>query len=274
MSAQARTSRLRLGLVLLATVPFVYPFLFLIATALKPIPEFSVNSVGLPEQPTLDNLKTAWTTISLSSATLHSVVAVGVAVIVTLAISAVGAFWFLRHTGPIAKILRVLLIGTMAVPPPVFVMPLFVQFTDWGITDNLIALGLVYAGWNASFGLFLLHAYFGSLPRDVLEAAEVDGAGPRVLLTQVLLPLSRPALATLGMLTFVWSWGDLLLSLVLVQDPSLRTLTPSTALLADQFSAKIPEMAAGVFLAILPVLAVFLIGQRFLVRGILAGIGK
>jgi raffinose/stachyose/melibiose transport system permease protein len=264
----------RTALLLVAALPFVYPFVFLVSTALKPLSEFNEDAVGFPSSPTLTNLREAWNEASLGPAMLHSLVAVGVAVIVTMALSASGAYWFTRHRGRWSAALRWALIGTMAIPPPVFIIPLFVQLSDWGVTDNLVMLGVVYAAWNAPFGLYLMYAFFDGLPSEVLEAAEVDGASSLQSLLRVLMPLSKPALATLAVLTFIWSWSDLLISIVIVQDPSKRLLTPATALLSDQFSTNVPKNTAGVLIAILPLLAVFLLGQRSLVRGILAGVGK
>ena len=270
----SRWSPTRTGVLIVFCLPFLYPFVFLVATALKPLSEFNEDPVGMPSHPTFFNLKDAWNTAALGPAMLHSAVAVGVAVVVTVGISAAGAFWFLGHDGRLARTLRYSLIGTMALPPPVFIVPLFVLLSEHSLTDNLFVLGLVYAGWNASFGLYLLYAYFRGLPGEVLEAAEIDGATRVQLLMRVIMPLSKPALATLAVLTFIWSWSDLLLSVVLVQDPDRRLLTPATALLADQYSTNIPRNAAGVLIAIVPMLLVFLLGQRSLVRGILAGVGK
>jgi ABC-type glycerol-3-phosphate transport system permease component len=260
-------------LVLLAST-FIYPFVFLVGTALKPLVAFGNNSVNLPRHPTFENLSSAWTGAGLGPAMLHSLVAVGIGVVVTVAISTLGAFWFTRHQGRFARFLRYALIGTMALPPPVFIVPLFILLSDRGLSSNLIVLGLVYAGWNASFGLYLVYTYMNGLPTDVIEAARIDGASARQLFLRVLLPLSMPVLATLAVLTFVFSWADLLIAVVLVQDPGKRLLTPATALLSDQYSTNIPQQAAGVAIAILPMLAAFVIGQRWLVRGITAGVGK
>jgi raffinose/stachyose/melibiose transport system permease protein len=272
--AASRWSPGKTGVLVVFCLPFLYPFVFLVATAVKPLSAFNQNQVNLPSSPTLHNLADAWHTASLGPAMLHSVIAVAVAVVVTVAISAAGAFWFLGHDGRVARAARFCLIGTMALPPPVFIVPLFVLLSDHGLTDNLVVVGLVYAGWNASFGLYLTYAYFRGLPVEVLEAAEVDGATRLQLLLRVIVPLSKPVLATLAVLTFIWSWSDLLISVVLVQDPGRRLLTPATALLADQFSTNVPRNAAGVLIAILPMLLVFLVGQRSIVRGILAGVGK
>jgi raffinose/stachyose/melibiose transport system permease protein len=269
-----RTSVGRTAVVIVATIPFLYPFIFLVSTALKPLAEFNNDEIGLPSNPTTENLRSAWSTADLGPAMLHSVIAVGVAVVLTVLLATMGAFWFVRHQGRLAGTLRWILIGTMAVPPPVFIIPLFIQLSDWNLTDNLLTLGFVYAAWNVSFGLYLMYAFLTGLPLEVTEAAEVDGASSWQLLTRVMLPLARPAIATLAVLTFIWSWSDLLISVVLVQDPARRLLTPATALLNDQYNTETTRSTAGVLIAILPMLLVFLLGQRSLVRGILAGVGK
>lgn len=259
---------------ILIAIPFIYPFVFLLGTALKPNEQFIEDAAGLPSSLTLENLDDAWTTAALGPAMARSAVAVAVAVVVTVTISVAGAFWFLNHRGRVAALLRWAVIATMAVPVPVFIIPLFLQVNRWGLDDSLVTVGFAFAAWNASFGLYLTYAYLQGLPLDVLEAAAIDGASRFQQLRYIIIPLSRPVLATLAVLTFVWAWSDLLISVVLVQDPAQRLLIPSTALLADRFSSDVPRDAAGVLIALLPIVLVFLAGQRALVRGITAGVGK
>ncbi len=262
--------------VLLAVValPFLYPFLFLIGTALKTPDEFIKSSTSIPTQLTFQNVHDAWVDAGLGSAMVHSLIAVGFAVAATVTVSAAGAFWFTRHEGRGASILRWGLIATMAVPLPVYIIPLFLELSDRGLTDNLLVIGLVYTGWNSSFGLFLVYSYLKGLPQEILEAAEIDGASVMQLLRFVILPLSRPVLVTLAVFSFIWAWSDLLAAVVIVQDPGKRLLIPATALLNDIHLNNIPRTAAAVVIAMLPMLLVFLAGQRALVRGILAGTGK
>lgn len=275
MIGRWRWSPGRIALLLLATIPFVYPFWVLLSTALKPLNEFQASPISWPDDPTLGNISGAWSDAELGRAMLNSAIAVTVGVVATAAISSAAAFWFLRHRGRLARILRIALIGTMALPPPIFVIPLFVLLADWHVTNNLVVLGLVYAAWNGGFGLYLMYSYYrGAIPPEILEAAEVDGASTLTQYRRLVLPLSRPALATLGALVFVWSWSDLLLALILIQDSGRRTLIPATALLADRYLSDVPSQAAGVLIALVPMLVVFLIGQRYLKRGIMAGIGK
>jgi ABC-type glycerol-3-phosphate transport system permease component len=275
MIGRWRWSPLRITILVLATIPFLYPFWILITTALKPLREFQASPISWPDQPTLDNLTSAWREAELGRALVNSLIAVTVGVVATAMISSAAAFWFVRHRGRLATVLRIAIIGTMALPPPIFVIPLFVLLADLRTTDNLIVLGLVYAAWNCGFGLYLMYSYMrGAIPPEVLEAAEVDGASAFRQFRRLVLPLSGPALATLSALVFVWSWSDLLLAVVLIQDPTRRTLVPATALLADRYLTDVPAQAAGVVIALVPMLLVFMIGQRYLRRGIMAGIGK
>lgn len=257
-----------------ATIPFVYPFLFLIGTALKTNEEWAANQTGLPHHPTLVSIKEAWTMADLGPAMLNSVVAVSISVVATVVVSASAAFWFMRHEGRIGSTLRWALIATMVIPLPVFIIPLFLQLADHGATDNLIVMGLVYAGWNSIFGLYLAYSYFKGLPQEVLEAATIDGASLYQQLRHVIVPLSRPMLVTLGVFSFIWSWSDLLAAVVIVQEPSKRLLVPATALLSDVHSGNLPRNTAAVVIALVPMIVVFLFGQRALVRGITSGVGK
>lgn len=273
MSAQP-WSRSRTLLMVVLTIPFIYPMAFLVYTALKPLSEFNKSSIALPQAPTLHNIESAWTTADLGRAMLNSLSAVSVSVVATVCVCSLGAYWFLLKQGRFARMLRFVIIGTMAVPPPVIILPLFSILNDWNLTNNLIVLGLVYAAWNASFGLYLMYAHLKGLPGEIIEAAQIDGASFFTVFSRVLLPMSRPVLGTLAVLTFVWSWSDLLLAVVLVQAPGSRLLIPATALFADRYNTDTPQLAAGALIALMPMVVVFLIGQRALVRGITAGMGK
>lgn len=262
-------------LVALCTLPMLYPFAFLVATALKTQQDFVSNASGLPHHFTLSNFTSSWKAAALGAASLHSLVAVGVGVALTISVSAAGAFWFYLHRSRLATTLRIALVATMALPPPVFIIPLYVIVANAGFANSLVVLGMAYAAWNSSFGLYLVYAYIQrGLPRDVLDAAHMDGASVWQVFRLVVLPLLRPVLATLAVLAFVWSWSDLLISIVLIQDPAHRTLIPATALLTNRYNTNLPANAAAVVIALVPMLVVFLLGQRHLQRGILAGVGK
>lgn len=262
-------------IVVIAAVPFLYPFFFLLTTAGKTNAEFVRHPSGVPSQLTFANITAAWRQARLGPAMMHSVIAVVFSVGVTVVISCAAGFWFLRHQGLGARVLRGVLVGTMALPPPVFIIPLYVLLNGLSLTDNLLVLGLVYGTTNSAFGLYLMSSYYQrGIPVDVLEASELDGASPLRQFLSVVLPLGKPAIGTLAALSFVWAWSDLLLAVVLIQDPNKRTLVPAASMLADRYNTNIPGNAAAVVIGLLPMLLVFLAGQRYLQRGVLAGIGK
>lgn len=264
----------RTSLMAVLSLPFLYPFLFLVNTALKPNREFERDATSFTSNPTSANLASAWNDAGLGGAMLNSLIAVSIAVVFTLVVSVSAAFWFIRHEGRWSTTWRILLIATTAIPLPVYIIPLFLQLSGKGLTDNLYVMGVIYAGWNASLGLYLIHTFLKAIPSELLEAARIDGANVWQQLVYMIVPLAKPMIATVAILSFVWSWGDLLAGVVIVQDPDRRLLVPATALLNDIHLSNIPRTAAAVLIAITPMFIVFMVGQRALVRGILAGSGK
>ncbi len=276
MVGQRKYSYGRTALALVATIPFLYPFVFLVGTVVKTREEYVQEPVGLPNSVSTGYLSRAWDRGDLGPAMLHSMIAVLTGVVLLAVVSSMAAFWFMRHRGRLARLGQGTLLALTAFPVVVMVIPLFVLLADAGLSDNLVILGVVYAAINAPFGVFLMRAYFeNGIPPEVLEAAEVDGASVATQFVRIILPLSLPALATLMALGFVWSWGDLLISVVLVQDETRRTLTTaSAALVSGRFDYDPQLAAATVLISMVPVIFVFMASQRALVRGLTGGVGK
>jgi len=160
-----------------------------------------------------------------------------------------------------------LAIGGLMVPLQVTIVPLFLFMTHLGLTDTLWAL--ILPPMFSAFGVFLMRQHFLTLPRDLEEAARIDGAGPLRIFFQVLLPLSGPALATLAILTFTYWWNDLFVPLVMISSVDRETLPVGLVLLAGRYSTgSLGAIAAGITMAIIPVLIVFVIAQRWIVQSI------
>jgi raffinose/stachyose/melibiose transport system permease protein len=256
-------------------VPFLYPFFFLATTALKPESQYVHDKLGLPQRVSFEHLHYAWVNAHLGHAMLNSFIACGVGVLVLIVISSTGAYWFLRHPARRSKALMVTLMGAWLFPLVIWIVPFFVLMTQLGLADNLVVLGVIYGASNAPFGLYLMHTFYKEgIPPEVAEAAEVDGASTFQQFRRIILPLSRPAIGTLGALGFVWTWGDLLLAVVMIQTPGKWTLTQAASTLIQRFNLSTQSQAAAALVSILPLLVVFLLAQRTIVRGFTAGIGK
>jgi len=255
-------------------VTTIYPLLYMITTALKDRKEHLFNRYGLPHHPTLANFANAWTYAEVGRHLWNSVIVsvAGVALSWVVCSLAAYAFSHLRFAGRRALFLGVL--GTMMIAPQVILIPLYQLLIRLDLVNKHIGLVLVYVALAVPFGTYLLTSYFRSVPGSLVEAAQVDGASHLQILWRVMVPIGRPALVTLGIFNFLWMWNELLLSLLILQDKHLRTLMVGVANLRGEYTTNIPLLSAGLFLAAVPVLLVFLLFQSHLTKGMTMGAVK
>ncbi len=194
------------------------------------------------------------------------IVSTGITVAQLVTCSTAGyAFARLRFRGRDA--LFAVVIGSLMIPIQVTIVPLFLVMSKIGLTNTLWSL--IFPGVFSAFGIFLLRQHFLTLPRELEEAARIDGAGHLRTFVRVVLPLSGPSLATLGILCFTYWWNDLLLPLVMINDPDRETLPVGLVLLAGRYSTgSLGTIAAGITMAVVPVLVVFVAAQRYVVQSI------
>ena len=162
----------------------------------------------------------------------------------------------------------------MSVPPTVLLIPIFKVVLDAGLLNERLGLILVYTALMLPFGIYLLASFMRSVPKELLLAAQVDGAGPLRILWSVVIPLVRPALLTLLTLSFLFLWNELLFSLVILQTEEHRTIMVGIAQAQGQFQKNIGVVAAGLLLSMIPPLLIFAFFQRSLTRGLTAGAVK
>jgi ABC-type glycerol-3-phosphate transport system permease component len=274
-TAADRTSRSRMAFLSMLSIVYIYPFIFLASTAVRTQEDYISNPLGLPRSLTTENLKYAWDGANIDAALIASGISVGLSVVILVLASSAAAYWFLRHPGRWSRILMLTLFALWAVPFIVYVVPLYVLLAHAHLLNSLVVLAFIYAAMNIPFGVYLLHSYYvRGIPQEVLEAAEVDGASTLRIYVSVILPLGRPAMSTLAALGFVWSWGDLLASAFVMQDPQKYTLTLAASTLVTRTSASVQPSAAAALISLAPVLLVFLFAQRGISRGFSAGAGK
>lgn len=249
-------------------VVVVSPFLWMVLGAFKTTPELrQVPPTVLPQDPTLDNITQLFTRLDFGTYFTNSLV---VAVVVTvgnlLFCSMLGyALAMLEFKGK--RIVFVTVLVTLMIPGVVTFVPLFVLVANAGLINSLP--GLILPFLVSPFGVFLMRQFILGLPRDLLDAARVDGAGELRIFAQVFLPLCGPALATLGILTFLGSWNNFLWPLVVAQTEENYTLPVALALYSTgQNSTDYGLLLAGATVVIIPVLAVFLVFQRRIIEGI------
>lgn len=200
---------------------------------------------------------------------LFPILTIVVAVSLVLSILSGFAFGTMRFRGS-TVLFYLFLLGIM-MPSEAIVVPLYFDLRSIGLTNTLWAIALPQIAQSVAFGTFWMRAYFRSSSRAIVEAARLDGASNRRILWQVLVPLARPAIVTLTVLTFMWTWNEFLIPLVMVTDESLRTAPLGLAFFQGQYTQGFTLLAAGAVIVALPVVALYLFLQRHFIAGMLEG---
>lgn len=259
---------------LLTVIVIGIPMYWMLLAAFKTNQEiFTAPPTWIPLAPTLANFPAAWNQAPFGHFYVNSVIYTGVSGSAKLlqAIFSAYAFAFLRF--PRKNVVFLLLLMALMIPDEFTVLPNFLTLANFGWTNTY--QGLLLPGFVSAFGTFLLRQHFLSLPREVLDAAKVDGASHLRTLWDIVLPMSRPVLATLILLTVVQRWNDYLWPLIITNTAEMRTLSVGIALLfAKETGTQWGMVMAGTLYVVLPVLILFLFVQRHIVAGIAAGAVK
>lgn len=261
-------------LVLVAmSVATLVPFVVMFVTALHPAGS-SPAGFSWPDDPQWGNFATAFEAsdflvLARSSATI----VLGV-VPAALLFATLGGFALGQLRVPGASAIGVVFLLGLTIPFEAAVVPLYYQARDLGTLNTPWAVILPLIGWLMPFGIFWMRGQFAALPAELGEAARLDGASSWQVLRHVHLPLLVPALATLGLLQFLTAWNNFLLSIVLIDDPSSRTMAGALAAFQGEHRVDVPLMCAAAVLLMAPTLVVFLLLQRHFVKAVLAGAVK
>lgn len=262
------------GILLIAAFTALVPAYFIVISSLKTPQAYLDDRIGFPAQIVFDSYNTVLTQhpffLWMGNSTLISVGSVALSTV----ISALAAYAIARMRFRGREFLMSLSTSLMAVPPVVMVVPLFVLFSQIGLLGKYQGVILIYAGLMCPFSVYLLVTFFRTIPTELLEAALIDGASTMGVLWRIILPLSGPPLVTLFIVNLLYVWNDLLISLLFLPDERLRTLMVGVSVFQGRFLQNIPLSMAGMALASAPMLIVYIVFQRYFIRGLIAGAVK
>ena len=262
-----RPSALHLVLLPLSAV-MVTPLVWMLMVSISTQEESRRFPPGLPSGVEWENYLAAMRDAPLGSWLVNSFVVSVVCVAGNLLLCSLAGYAFARIPFFGSKVTFVLVLATLMVPFQIVMLPLLIMMRGLGLVDTLGAL--MAPNLATAFGIFLMRQFFTTLPRELEEAARIDGAGRLRTLLQVLLPLMRPTLATLAVLTFLQTWNDFLWPLIVVQSPDTMTVQIGLQSFQGAHTTNWPKLMAGTVLSQLPVLLVFFFAQRFFVRSVAA----
>jgi ABC-type glycerol-3-phosphate transport system permease component len=271
----ARTSGWLIAVPMTAlAVATIYPMLFTTNVAMKTQREYILDRFSLSRSLQWDNVVTAWTSGGMARYFINSLIVVVAAVGLLLLLGSMAGFALsqVRFRGS-----RALFLGCLAalfIPFQVIMVPLARTMADGGLIDTYPGLVLAYVAQFLPFTIYLMTSYYGGIPREIIDAARIDGNSLYGVYRRIMVPLGTPALLSIGILDALFCWNDVLIALLMMPSAEHRTLMVGVTTLRGQYSNDIPTFAAGVLIAAVPVLMVYLIFQRQIADAVTAGATK
>jgi alpha-glucoside transport system permease protein len=242
------------------------------------------NAITHPLDLSLSNYEDVLNTRDMDRAFINSLIITVPSTFFVVLVAAFAAYAFAWMQFPGRNALFIVMVGLLVVPLQMTLIPVLRLYTDLTIdvdmpilggrvfgTNSYIGIWMAHAAYGLPFAIYLLRNFFGSLPRDILESAYIDGASDAGIFFRLIIPLSMPAIAALTIFQFLWVWNDLLVSLILLGDPELAPMTLKVSSLVSSFGTQYQLLTAAAFISMALPLVIFFALQRYFVQGILAG---
>ena len=262
------------ALLIVLSLTIAIPFYFAIVTALKTTDQLGGTGFGLPATLQWSNFADAWRLTDYPKTALNSAIITVGTVVLTLLTNSMVAYAIARNMS--RKLFRVMyfyFVSALFVPFPIIMLPVAKE-TALLHLDNRLGLVLLYVVYGLAFNIFIFTAYIQSIPRELEEAAAMDGASTWGVFWKVIFPLLAPMNATVGILTCLWAWNDFLLPLVILSDPGSATLPLVQYVFQSQFQTNYPAAFASYLMAMAPLLLVYVFAQRWVISGVTRGAVK
>ena len=252
----------------------VYPVYYMVITAFKTRQNWLHDQFGLPNPITLQNFADAFSRGNIPLWFGNSLIVTFFSLIASTAVSALAAYAIARFRFAGRAFYFNSMIALMVIPPAVLILPLFVLMVNISLVNTLTSVIIIYSGLLIPFSVYLLVSFFRSLPSELFDAAAIDGCTNLDTFWRITLPLSTPALVTLVVVNALFVWNELLIALVFLQSESAKTLMPGLTTFKGHFTLNEPLIMAGTLIATVPMILLYLFGQRLFVEGLVAGAVK
>ncbi len=280
-SARIAASPKKVLTTLLKLIPLVgfsiaaaFPVYYMVVTSFKSRIDWLHNQFALPTRISFDNFVLAANTGKMLLWSRNSLIVTTLSVIVSTFLAVMAAYAVARMHFKGRQLYLNTMISLMVIPPAVLIVPLHDMMVKAGLVNTFPSVIFIYVGLLLPFSIFLLVSFFRGLPSELFDAAAIDGCSTFGTLMRIVIPLSAPALVTLVVVNTLWVWNELLIALIFLQSDELKTLMPGISLFKGRFNNNEPLVLTGAFLSSLPMILLYLAGQRFFVRGMVAGAVK
>jgi ABC-type glycerol-3-phosphate transport system permease component len=257
-------------LLILLGAATAFPFGWLLATSLRN-KDTVFTGPAIPTHLTFDAYRRAWTQLDFLSHFLTTLVVTALTVALVVLLATLAGYSFAKLRFPGRQAIYVVLLSTLMLPAAAVIIPLFLELKDMSLLNTRQGLVLVYVGTSLPFAMFLMRAFFETLPDELVHAARVDGAGEFTVFWRIMLPLAAPGVATVVIFQFLATWNEYLFAQTLIQTPGRLSLQPTLFTLVGQYSTEWPLLCAALVMSILPIIVVYVRMQRRFVAGMTLG---
>jgi raffinose/stachyose/melibiose transport system permease protein len=255
------------------SLAYVMPFFLVLVNSFKPVPEIVANPLALPVVFTWDNFTQAIAKMNYWTSLTNSFIVTIFSVSFLILFSSMLAYYLSRSKNKFTKSVFMVLVASMIVPFQALMIPFMSIFGQVIPINNIIALIFFYQGFGVALSTFLYHGFISNIPMELDEAASIDGAGDLTIFWRIIFPMLRPITATVAIINALWIWNDFLLPR-LVLNPQSQTLPLSTYLFYGQYTVEYGQAMAGLLIAVVPIIAFYMILQRQFISGISSGAVK
>jgi raffinose/stachyose/melibiose transport system permease protein len=257
-----------LGILLLVAL---FPIALLVLNSVKPAAQIVQNPLALPVELRWDNFTRAWKDARFSTTFINSITLTGLTILLVCSTSSLTAYVLARRKIKSWKIVTFYLLATTTAPIQLFLFPLYFGFAKLGLINNTVAVAVVYTAIYSPFAVMLLRTYFLAVPRELEEAALVDGASHWQVFTRIMLPIVSPGILTVALIIGLYSWNEFLIATTFLQKADKVTAVVSFFLLSGQYSSDWGEIMAAALIVVLPVVVLFVLLQRRFIEGMAGG---
>jgi ABC-type glycerol-3-phosphate transport system permease component len=258
-------------LLVIAAAIVLTPIAYIVMASFKTKMDYINNQIGLPNPFVLDNYKTLIKDGQLFIWFKNSAIVTISSVVIAVSLSSVAAYAFSRFNFIGKEKIFNFIIALMIIPPIVMIIPLFVLATKAHLVNTYWSAIIIYTGLMLPFSVYLLRNFFITIPESIIDSARIDGCSDFGIFLRIIVPLSRSAFVTLVVVLVLFVWNELLIALIFLQKEELTTLVVGLIRFQGRFRINQPVILAGIFASLVPMVIIYLIGQRFFVKGLTAG---
>ncbi|MFZ5918228.1 MAG: carbohydrate ABC transporter permease [Chloroflexota bacterium] len=269
--------RFRLGrlalevLVVMLCLAWLSPFYLLIVNTFKTMPQITASPLSLPQQLHFDAYLRVWEQAHLGDYYKNSIILSTVSVVLSVSISSLAAYAFARLRFPGKRTIFFFLLAGVMLPLQIALVPLYRLLNRMDLLSSYQGMIALYVAFTIPFGVFILTGFYKSIPIEIEEAALIDGCGWFQSYWRIVLPLAAPGLVTMIILEFIWFWNEYLVALTMIQKETMRTVMLGVMVMANTFQLDFSLLTAGIVIAVVPPILVYIFFQKYLIRGLTAG---